>query len=125
MQTQDHPRIRGTNLSSCSAPASMIGSSPHTRDKSPFTGDNAVLPGIIPAYAGQISEAPVRRIWRRDHPRIRGTNQSAPSSSINLLGSPPHTRDKSQSPYFIHDILGITPAYAGQIVRNILAPPDI
>ena len=116
MQTQDHPRIRGTNLSSCSAPASMIGSSPHTRDKSPFTGDNAVLPGIIPAYAGQISEAPVRRIWRRDHPRIRGTNHNLLTLSMISSGSPPHTRDKFLVSLWISVGIRIIPAYAGQIV---------
>ena len=52
----------------------MMGSSPHTRDKS---GSILYCPpsaGIIPAYAGQIFEEASTSFYDEDHPRIRGTN---------------------------------------------------
>ena len=51
---QDHPRIRGTNLVGCSNIDGLLGSPPHTRDKSRAEFKGAVPTGITPAYAGQI-----------------------------------------------------------------------
>ena len=50
----DHPRIRGTNLKTLSEESCNTGSSPHTRDKLSPKVSLCVVPGIIPAYAGQI-----------------------------------------------------------------------
>ena len=53
-KTQDHPRIRGTNIASATDTPVDLGSSPHTRDKfheMPFAKRRS---RIIPAYAGQI-----------------------------------------------------------------------
>ena len=77
---------------------------------------------IIPAYAGQISEAPVRRIWRRDHPRIRGTNWYTDTAQAFIWGSPPHTRDKLRILELCFVSVGITPAYAGQMGNS---PPSL
>ena len=48
------------------------GSSPHTRGARLQLGDDHLIDGIIPAYAG--STAQYRNIvkWQKDHPRIRG-----------------------------------------------------
>ena len=51
---EDHPRIRGTNKGIFCRGNIGIGSSPHTRDKFPFSQFTIVCGGIIPAYAGQI-----------------------------------------------------------------------
>ena len=51
---QDHPRIRGTNFTFSSGYSFAAGSSPHTRDKSPFFLFGRIPHRIIPAYAGQI-----------------------------------------------------------------------
>ena len=52
--TEDHPRIRGTNLPYGLVPVGVSGSSPHTRDKFYCLFQCLPLLGIIPAYAGQI-----------------------------------------------------------------------
>ena len=50
---QDHPRIRGTNKLINSMVKTVIGSSPHTRDKLVQYAIFAKRIRIIPAYAGQ------------------------------------------------------------------------
>ena len=52
-----------------------------------------------------------------DHPRIRGTNIFSNKSSLNKLGSSPHTRDKSFKGVSANQYAGIIPAYAGQIAK--------
>ena len=73
-ETEDHPRIRGTNLPRQRRRTKRAGSSPHTRDKS----RPPVYPRhdyrIIPAYAGQIIVKEISYSFFQDHPRIRGTN---------------------------------------------------
>ena len=54
MFLQDHPRIRGTNLSYNTCTGFRAGSSPHTRDKFFPSNIHRGIGGIIPAYAGQI-----------------------------------------------------------------------
>ena len=77
--------------------------------------DGALQPGIIPAYAGQISYPFAFRIFARDHPRIRGTNVVEWILWKLLLGSSPHTRDKFELENVLKSASGIIPAYAGQI----------
>ena len=93
-KTQDHPRIRGTNIASATDTPVDLGSSPHTRDK--FSWDTIALysTGIIPAYAGQMGQNRVIRGQCRDHPRIRGTNAFFSAIAWIVSGSSPHTRDK-------------------------------
>ena len=97
---------------------------------------------ITPAYAGQMKSSYAYDINAWDHPRIRGTNQFLPrlGKSIGVpfwdhprirgtnkkkpkrkspaLGSPPHTRDKWKNNSRINARNGITPAYAGQILKD-------
>ena len=70
----DHPRIRGTNLTSNLMKPQGTGSSPHTRDKSGIITEHIFQGRIIPAYAGQIWEQIKAIKTTEDHPRIRGTN---------------------------------------------------
>ena len=51
---KDHPRIRGTNNDSRPGYYSLLGSSPHTRDKLQAKYKDDFETRIIPAYAGQI-----------------------------------------------------------------------
>jgi len=78
----DHPRIRGTNLPYRHLHRYPVGSSPHTRDK---CFSNLIIcrkAGIIPAYAGQIHFGFFKSTSRRDHPRIRGTNNLRKRNTI-------------------------------------------
>ena len=91
---QDHPRIRGTNLSLLPNDKLPEGSSPHTRDK--FINSFVTLKWsrIIPAYAGQIIVILGKELEGEDHPRIRGTNYPGLHLLAQIRGSSPHTRDK-------------------------------
>ena len=102
---RDHPRIRGTN------PLSI-----HQQIHSAR---------ITPAYAGQIL-----LYWLTVASLIVATIANIvsciksflwPDAGLNrpaLLGSPPHTRDKSSSNSVPFLLYGITPAYAGQIQKD-------
>ena len=92
---EDHPRIRGTNLTLGSVRAVSWGSPPHTRDKFSPPFDLTHILGITPAYAGQIKNLVCLDEIHKDHPRIRGTNLFLIPPVGIILGSPPHTRDKS------------------------------
>ena len=70
----DHPRIRGTNIGVKLFLKTLVGSSPHTRDKLVYRLKNLLSNGIIPAYAGQILYGLRYESIMWDHPRIRGTN---------------------------------------------------
>ena len=48
---------------------------------------------IIPAYAGLIDAYIRLKEERRDHPRIRGTNDPVRCPNAAREGSSPHTRD--------------------------------
>ena len=76
LRKRDHPRIRGTNLCCGLQSVKDQGSSPHTRDK--CSKASGFLPGlrIIPAYAGQMGIRSRNSLRKRDHPRIRGTNDA-------------------------------------------------
>ena len=112
---QDHPRIRGTNLEVNLGETPFSGSSPHTRDKSVLHLQKSVRQGIIPAYAGQIPIAFVTSLLYKDHPRIRGTNETRVLMQMSLMGSSPHTRDKYKMKLKRKSKNRIIPAYAGQI----------
>ena len=115
MESQDHPRIRGTNSPIADDVSNCSGSPPHTRDKFSLGLAGLGLFRITPAYAGQMILVRIGKKSIQDHPRIRGTNFSNSSTLLYPLGSPPHTRDKSHWRSAWSDCSGITPAYAGQI----------
>ena len=99
----DHPRLRRTNTKpniSC-----------HD------------CPGITPAYAGQICIIICAPATKRDHPRLRRTNDNSGETYSITKGSPPLTQDKFIKNGKVADILGITPAYAGQIRSRDRAQP--
>ena len=112
---QDHPRIRGTNTIYELTEDYLRGSSPHTRDKCRFSASSIACFRIIPAYAGQIGVYLGFSFYNGDHPRIRGTNGDKPMTTLPMLGSSPHTRDKWHSPINNANFTGIIPAYAGQM----------
>ena len=73
--------------------------------------------GITPAYAGSIAQTlqGLPRSW--DHPRIRGEHKVAQVSPRPVVGSPPHTRGAFEGVSVAELTGGITPAYAGSILR--------
>ena len=69
---RDHPRIRGEHSTTSARITPATGSSPHTRGTLGHGLGDAVLDGIIPAYAGNTWRAAASFSRPRDHPRIRG-----------------------------------------------------
>ena len=109
----DHPRIRGEHRYTPSGHPVATGSSPHTRGARLPVVFDGFAGGIIPAYAGSTRLARFRRLWCRDHPRIRGEHAVAVVKFIWEGGSSPHTRGAPglrPAPSFP---VGIIPAYAG------------
>ena len=108
-----HPRIRGEYFSEILKKNIIRGSPPHTR------GIPALLqPGykrlrFTPAYAGNTL---YRRLYTgpsKVHPRIRGEYFVAPSVTLTVVGSPPHTRGILRRAPAAVGLDGFTPAYAG------------
>ena len=69
-----------------------LGSSPHTRGARFQLGDDHLVDGIIPAYAGSTRRCRRRWTTETDHPRIRGEHILAPPPNSSTKGSSPHTR---------------------------------
>ena len=117
---EDHPRIRGTNIYPMRKSRMKSGSPPHTRDKWVSGNTKEHKDRITPAYAGQIWRVIERDSKSRDHPRIRGTNAFLLARQSRDRGSPPHTRDKFKKLRYRGKKSRITPAYAGQILKDPL-----
>ena len=69
--------------------------------------------GITPAYAGNTLLFTKRLDGLRDHPRLRGKHGYYAMFEYLNGGSPPLTRETHRSMSNLVEILGITPAYAG------------
>ena len=93
MESQDHPRIRGTNSPIADDVSNCSGSPPHTRDKFSLGLAGLGLFRITPAYAGQMILVRIGKKSIQDHPRIRGTNYVKEFNTSVKKGSSPHTRD--------------------------------
>ena len=71
---EDHPRLRGTNLTPLLLSPLPLGSPPLARDKYFENPLFVATDGITPACAGQIIAVIVGCYTGWDHPRLRGTN---------------------------------------------------
>ena len=69
---------------------------------------------ITPAYAGKRSELVELLETLQDHPRLCGEKVSGKTPWKNAEGSPPPMRGKGELFWFVHFVIGITPAYAGK-----------
>ena len=119
----DHPRIRGENFGGFGGGYGGGGSPPHTRGKLIILAEYTAPYGITPAYAGKIILQGEKFTTPRDHPRIRGENLLNGNAKHTGKGSPPHTRGKYLYPSGVGLPLGITPAYAGKMLKR--ATPEL
>ena len=76
--------------------------------------------GITPAYAGNTEVCYMSERACRDHPRLRWEYQYFPARGKNEVGSPPLTRGIQQRKHIIGTSQGITPAYAGNTLKESL-----
>ena len=72
-QNKDHPRIRGNHRSG--------------------TNQSHMWLWITPAYAGTTLYEYGFQFISQDHPRIRGNHHSVAVVVVDVIGSPPHTRE--------------------------------
>ena len=116
----DHPRLRGTNILKLDNFPCVVGSPPLARDKLRSLLLMMNLSGITPACAGQIMSTSKNGTSKKDHPRLRGTNKVIFYAHIVKQGSPPLARDKFCSCLLRCSRIGITPACAGQILKDLI-----
>ena len=99
-----------------------MGSSPRMRGTHGFSTFAKRNDGIIPAYAGNTWTAPPARPANRDHPRVCGEHQSAPTEAVQREGSSPRMRGTLPSTVSRAETRGIIPAYAGNTGSLVPSP---
>ncbi len=109
----DHPRVRGEHTRSSTMPGGPSGSSPRTRGTRWPTKQRALVPRIIPAYAGNTRSSPRVRPGPADHPRVRGEHVVAAHARGAADGSSPRTRGTPEQRACDRPARRIIPAYAG------------
>ncbi len=109
----DHPRICGEHNRVRRDARHYRGSSPHMRGTRSSRPVSRVLPGIIPAYAGNTGTDEASKLFQGDHPRICGEHYRSPDLANRRAGSSPHMRGTLVIPYIRGLLRGIIPAYAG------------
>ena len=110
-----HPRIRGEDSQPPAAHSPQRGSPPHTRGRFSDKKWRRQASRFTPAYAGKIVPEKPTHSRRQVHPRIRGEDNQNVLANVKSMGSPPHTRGRSDLCLHFPDAHGFTPAYAGKI----------
>ena len=97
------------------------GSPPRMREIPLVFSQSILMEGITPAYAGNtrygINEPPNYG----DHPRVCGKYLTRILSPVSSKGSPPRMREIQKARVASGELIGITPAYAGNTEFNFRA----
>ena len=100
--------------------SSDSGSPPHGRGKVPY-GPFPLQPArITPAWAGKSRCSSAKGKAVQDHPRVGGEKGPAAQAILIIVGSPPHGRGKVLVVGIVLHRAGITPAWAGKRICDIL-----
>ena len=91
---RDHPRMCGKDRSIVFHPDYGIGSPPHVRERLVCDGFNGRDAGITPACAGKTHRHQPNNTTFQDHPRMCGKDSDCYTNVKNVLGSPPHVRER-------------------------------
>ena len=115
---RDHPRVCGEHCWVSEYQMVQWGSSPRMRGTRQRRDDHRLLPGIIPAYAGNTCVRFAPSSASGDHPRVCGEHPDSPDSPSETMGSSPRMRGTQG--YAVRPICrsGIIPAYAGNTLRD-------
>ena len=116
--TRAHPRSRGENVAVAGVIAKVEGSSPLTRGKPGFGGNERVRRGLIPAHAGKTRSSRSGTTPERAHPRSRGENSHLTRHPMRTRGSSPLTRGKRFELEELAKRIGLIPAHAGKTTRG-------
>ena len=118
-----HPRSRGENASRDAHSSEPTGSSPLTRGKPRGGGLEVGDNRLIPAHAGKTPRPLFRGPVSPAHPRSRGENRMAPTTSRAVCGSSPLTRGKQADRHALEDAVRLIPAHAGKTLCLAFAGP--
>ena len=116
-QLRDHPRVCGEHLRRTRLATTLSGSSPRMRGTLDGTTVQHLVPGIIPAYAGNTDALTEREVVGRDHPRVCGEHSARVSATRWAAGSSPRMRGTLLGIEDKYGVQGIIPAYAGNTVH--------
>ena len=111
--SRDHPRVCGEHGDRTKALRSPSGSSPRVRGTPAGDGELARDRGIIPACAGNTSNAGFKRMLARDHPRVCGEHVCKTAEGNAGKGSSPRVRGTPMPRPVGSYVPGIIPACAG------------
>ena len=117
-----YPRSRGATPMRHIVPTLGSGLSPLTRGNRGQRQGMGIVPGPIPAHAGQPRPAAASRRRGRAYPRSRGATRSAVTERWRLTGLSPLTRGNRAGGHHRGGLLGPIPAHAGQPTTTC-APP--
>ena len=109
-----HPRSRGENRSTMSAPRGIVGSSPLTRGKQSRRLRARRRRRLIPAHAGKTTTGISRSNEDTAHPRSRGENGGVLLEGCQDSGSSPLTRGKPKNQNSSQFLSRLIPAHAGK-----------
>ena len=112
-QHEDHPRLRGEQLSRSALDKTAQGSPPLARGTAGAVTVVVTAEGITPACAGNRAPVVKSAILIRDHPRLRGEQMHMFDLHRHTQGSPPLARGTVTVPWSDTPKAGITPACAG------------
>ena len=110
--------MRGEHCSSTLSLTPRRGSSPHARGTPGLLSLNEVIPGIIPACAGNTKFTTCAAIFLRDHPRMRGEHVRSSGPPLSFAGSSPHARGTPRCRRHDTKHVGIIPACAGNTAHS-------
>ena len=117
-QMWDHPRVCGEHQSFHVSPAYTEGSSPRVRGTLEVHVGRPTVTGIIPACAGNTSQASARYDATWDHPRVCGEHAGEILDKLRKWGSSPRVRGTRQKMVPSRVNGRIIPACAGNTPRH-------
>ena len=109
----DHPRVCGEHVLIDSAPYGRAGSSPRMRGTLVIAWCDVLVPGIIPAYAGNTDVLLLEHLETWDHPRVCGEHRRNQPNGRTVPGSSPRMRGTPYPGHSTQSRRRIIPAYAG------------
>ena len=110
---RDHPRVCGEHCWVSEYQMVQWGSSPRMRGTRQRRDDHRLLPGIIPAYAGNTCVRFAPSSASGDHPRVCGEHPTRTEPTSTSWGSSPRMRGTRFRADLVPGTPGIIPAYAG------------
>ena len=117
---EDHPHVCGKDDGHKPEDITRLGSPPRMRERLVYLMFEKEQSRITPAYAGKTCHGKRYLAFRQDHPRVCGKDARSLSSGFMSAGSPPRMRERQHQDHCKAITDGITPAYAGKTLNELL-----